>query len=203
MITTTTLVNDDGSNPGALVTLTLNPANAIPAQDKTMTIASVALRMKISSAVYVSSVSPPAASRQKRPAGCRRSQGGLTVTFAKDILKGLQEVTMQTQLRSLLLPLLLVVVVLTVVPSLTRPALAAGACHGASSCPSPKSCGSWSSFYDCDAAFCGWDDFCITKTGSEEALVQPREQFRSCVLSDGSTCLEYSNTFTFRLHCNC
>lgn len=110
---------------------------------------------------------------------------------------------MQTRLRSLLLPLLFLSVIVAAVPSLTAPALAAGPCHGASSCPSPSSCGSWSGFYDCDVPFCGWDSFCVTKTGSEDAIVQPREQFRACVLADGSTCLEYSNTYTFRIRCNC
>ena len=77
----------------------------------------------------------------------------------------------------------------------------ASACHGWYTCPSPKSCGSWSTYQDCDQPFCGWDDYCEYKSGGD-ATVQPRERFRYCVLGDGSPCYEYQ-VISWRLHCGC
>lgn len=101
-----------------------------------------------------------------------------------------------------LLRSILLLVVVVAVPPLAAPAIAAGACHGTTSCPSPTSCGSWSTFYDCGQPFCAGDAFCEFKTG-EDALYQPRERFRACVLANGSQCLEYQAGSAYRLHCRC
>lgn len=77
----------------------------------------------------------------------------------------------------------------------------APACHGAYTCPSPKSCGSWSASYDCDDPFCGGDSFCDAK--GAPAWLQPTEKFRACTLGNGSSCYEYTVPTTRRLHCGC
>lgn len=108
---------------------------------------------------------------------------------------------MHMRLRSLLLPLLLLAVVISVAPPLVTPASAA-ACHGFSTCPDPKSCGGWSTLVACDSPFCdSADPFCESK-GALTATYQPKEKFRACTLSDGSQCLEWL-TISFRTHCGC
>jgi putative hemolysin len=108
---------------------------------------------------------------------------------------------MHIRLRSLLLPLLLLAVVISVAPPLVTPASAA-ACHGSSACPDPKSCGGWSTLVACDSPYCEEaDSFCLAK-GAQLETYQLKEQFRACTLSDGSQCLEWM-TFSFRARCGC
>ena len=108
---------------------------------------------------------------------------------------------MQRSIRSLLLLLLFVSVTLAAVPSLTAPALAVEACHGATSCSGPASCGAWSGYYDCEVPYCVYSGLCA-KYG-ELALYQPTEQFRACILADGSTCFEYSSVRNSFRGCGC
>lgn len=77
----------------------------------------------------------------------------------------------------------------------------AAACNAAYTCPSPKSCGSWSAPYDCDDPFCGGDSFCDAK--GAPAWLQPTQKFRYCTLGNGSGCYEYSGLVSRRLHCGC
>ena len=73
------------------------------------------------------------------------------------------------------------------------------ACQG-NTCPEPKSCGSWSSWYNCDAPFCGEDSLCSAK--GTNATLQTQERFRACTLSGGGQCIEYEHQ-SIRLHCGC
>jgi hypothetical protein len=108
---------------------------------------------------------------------------------------------MHMRLRSLLFPLLLVIVVISTAPPLVTPASAA-ACHGFITCPNPKSCGSWSTWVACDSPYCDdADSFCLGKN-IPLATYQPKEQFRACTLSNGSQCLEWV-TASFRTRCGC
>ena len=97
------------------------------------------------------------------------------------------------------LRLLFVLLVLAFVtaPQFSAPA-AADACHWGS-CP-PGSFGSWTSYVNCDAPFCGEDSFCAAK--GTIATFQNRERYRVHHYSDGSQCTEYQVT-TFRAHCGC
>jgi hypothetical protein len=74
------------------------------------------------------------------------------------------------------------------------------ACHGWTTCPSPKLCGAWSTYGDCDSPCCGYDSYCEGK--GLDATVQPRERFRICTLGNGSSCTEWQ-TWSFRLYCGC
>lgn len=108
---------------------------------------------------------------------------------------------MRTGIRSLLFPLFLLTLVLTVTPPVVTPALASGVCHGYTTCPGYLSCAGWSPFIDCDSTFCGYDSVCEAK--GTDATLQPREQYRVCSMPGGASCTEYSNTYTFRTHCGC
>jgi hypothetical protein len=107
---------------------------------------------------------------------------------------------MRAHLRSLLFPLLLLVVVLSTAPPLVSTA-AADACHGWGTCPSPKSCGGWSGLTPCDSPFCDSHPACDGISGGI-AFVQLKERFRACVLSDGSQCIE-GELYSFKIHCGC
>lgn len=111
---------------------------------------------------------------------------------------------MKKGVRSVLLPLLFLAAIVALSP-LTSPAHAAPACQSASTCPDPKSCGSWSGYFDCEEPFCDLDPFCGAKVGQEEApaTFQLRQQFRDCILLDGSPCREYSNLIAVRRRCGC
>lgn len=74
------------------------------------------------------------------------------------------------------------------------------ACHGWVTCPSPKVCGNWSTYGDCDSPCCGYDSYCEGK--GLDATLQPRERFRICTLGNGSSCTEWQ-TYGFRLYCGC
>ncbi|HEV7508628.1 MAG TPA: hypothetical protein VGS07_27360 [Thermoanaerobaculia bacterium] len=107
---------------------------------------------------------------------------------------------MQTRLRFLLFPLLLLVVTLSVAPPLVSPA-AAAACHGFITCPDPKSCASWTAFTACEDPFCDSHPSCDIKSNGI-ATVQLKERFRACTLSNGSQCIEWQ-TSSFVVHCGC
>jgi hypothetical protein len=109
---------------------------------------------------------------------------------------------MHIRLRSLLLPLLLlIVVVLSVAPPLVPPAEAA-ACHTwQSACPEPKACTGWSSLVNCDSPFCDSHPACDSISGGV-AVVQLKERFRDCTLSDGSHCIE-GELYSFKVRCGC
>lgn len=107
---------------------------------------------------------------------------------------------MRTGIRSLLFPLLLLTLAFTISPPVATPALAS-ACHGATTCPGYLSCAGWSPFIDCDSTFCGYDSFCEAK--GTDATLQPREKYRVCSMPGGASCTEYSDTYSFRVHCGC
>jgi hypothetical protein len=73
------------------------------------------------------------------------------------------------------------------------------ACHAGNTCPDPKSCGSWSTYANCEAPFCMADETCVT-TGI--ATYQLKERFRTCTLADSSTCTEWE-LVGVRLFCHC
>lgn len=88
---------------------------------------------------------------------------------------------------------------------------AIGTCHGYTTCPNPKSCGSWSTYYACgttcvynrDCGGCGpihLDPDCVPD--GTKGLRQFSEQFRTCTLQDGSTCTEY-NLISSIVDCGC
>jgi hypothetical protein len=72
-------------------------------------------------------------------------------------------------------------------------------CHGTTPCPQPKSCGSWSSYFNCSAPFCEQDD---PGCGGGPATYQAKERFRACTLAGGTMCTEYES-IAQRLHCGC
>ena len=67
---------------------------------------------------------------------------------------------------------------------------------GGGTCPEPKSCGDWSSWYPCEGEFCE-EHSCIAGV----ATYQLMERFRSCTTSGGS-CIEYEH-YADMLHCGC
>lgn len=78
---------------------------------------------------------------------------------------------------------------------------AIGTCHGYTTCPDPKSCGSWSTYSACgtscvrnrECGGCGplsQDPDCIPD--GTKGLRQFSEAFRTCTLQNGSTCTEYT-----------
>lgn len=88
---------------------------------------------------------------------------------------------------------------------------AIGTCHGYTTCPNPKSCGSWSTYTACgttcvynrECGGCGpihLDPDCVPD--GTKGLRQFSEQFRACVLQDGSTCMEY-NLISSIVDCGC
>jgi hypothetical protein len=73
-------------------------------------------------------------------------------------------------------------------------------CHTNTTCPNPKSCGSWSGFYACGTdchvnrgcGGCGpvlQDPGCVPD--GTLGLYEYDEQFRTCILQDGTRCTEY------------
>lgn len=107
---------------------------------------------------------------------------------------------MRTRLLRLLLTLL--VVLFVTAPPIVSTA-AADACNWPTTCPSPKSCNSWSSYYFCGDPFCSWDIECEGRTSPNgDASFRYQERFRDCFLQDGSPCREYQAGIT-RLFCNC
>lgn len=106
---------------------------------------------------------------------------------------------MRTRLLRLLLVLL--VPLFVAAPPVVNTA-AADVCHW-STCPSPKSCNSWSDYYFCGEPFCNWDSDCEGRTNPNgDASFRYQERFRDCFLVDGSHCREYQVGIT-RLFCNC
>lgn len=109
---------------------------------------------------------------------------------------------MRTRVRLLQLVLVLALVAAaSALPPLVTPAEAA-ACHGFVSCPSPVSCGSWSSLFNCDSPFCDTHPSCDSKTPDGIAIVQLKERFRACTLANGSQCLEWE-LYSFKVRCGC
>lgn len=88
---------------------------------------------------------------------------------------------------------------------------AIGTCHGFVTCPDPKSCSGWSSYYNCgtmcvaDRA-CGGcgpiplDPDCIPDgTGVTRQFT---ESFRVCTLQNGTSCTEYRGS-AYKAECGC
>jgi hypothetical protein len=75
---------------------------------------------------------------------------------------------------------------------------AVGSCHTTTTCPDPKSCGSWSTGFVCGTRCAPANRQC----DFQQALITYVESFRSCVLQDNSMCTEYlvSGTVT---SCQC
>jgi hypothetical protein len=77
---------------------------------------------------------------------------------------------------------------------------AAAACHPVTTCPDPKSCASWSTWYDCGDPICrpvrgcGEDCDIDPRFCFGPGQRQPRERFRVCFLSGGTQCIEYQRT---------
>jgi hypothetical protein len=68
------------------------------------------------------------------------------------------------------------------------------------SCPEPKSCGSWSAWYDCGGLDCAYDQLCASK--GTEATIKLQERFRDCKIQNQTPCREYEHR-SVRLHCGC
>jgi len=88
-----------------------------------------------------------------------------------------------------------------------------GSCHAVTTCPDPKSCGSWSSYYTCGevclaAISCNGcphppdpEDPC--EPNPQKGLRPVYEKFRSCILQNGSSCTEYSSYNGGIISCGC
>lgn len=83
------------------------------------------------------------------------------------------------------------------------------ACHSTTACGSAyPSCGSWSGYSNCDAAFCGIGPACgdcsdpMSACQPGPAMRQRRERFRVCFNSLGQSCTEYQRA-TITLSCGC
>jgi hypothetical protein len=83
------------------------------------------------------------------------------------------------------------------------------ACHATTPCGSAyPSCGSWSSYSNCDAVFCGIGPGCgdcsdpVSNCGPGPAMRQRRERFRVCFNALGQHCTEYQRA-TITLVCGC
>jgi len=72
-------------------------------------------------------------------------------------------------------------------------------CNMSNSCPDPKSCGGWSTYYNCDEPFCMEDETCYY---GGQGTYQLKERFRACILQDNSICNEYE-WIGQRLSCHC
>ena len=83
---------------------------------------------------------------------------------------------------------------------------AAAACHATTPCPEPKSCASWSTYYNCGTPTCGpvrgcGEDCPDPRFCFGPGVRQPRERFRVCFTQQGA-CTEYQR-ITVVVGCGC